>query len=675
MATVAELMVKINGDISGLQKSIQGAGDNLKNFGSSMTATGGTLTKGFTVPIAAGVAVVASLAKDAIGYQGQMNEVFTLMPGITDKAMGDMSADVLQFAKDMGVIPQEVAPALYQAISAGVPADNVFSFLEIAQKAAVGGVTDLTTAVDGISTVVNSYGEDVIDAAKASDLMFTAVRLGKTTFEELSASLFNTLPTASALGVSFEDVTGAMASMTAQGVPTSVATTQMRQLLVELSKDGGQAAKTFEQLSGQTFKDFIASGGDVAGALGIMHEHAQDTGKGINDLFSSVEAGNAALALAGDNAQSYIDNVNEMQGAAGATQTAFEKMEEGVGRELEKLAAWFAVTRLEIGTMFLPMITGTLIPIFQDTVIPMIKRLADFVAMLAEKFSELSPTTQKVILGAIALLAALGPVLVIAGMMVSAIGALIPVFAALLGPIGLVIGIIAALIAIGIYLYKNWDEIKAKAVEIWTAIKDFYIGVWTAIWDFIVGLFDRIKNFYIETWTNLWNTVVEWNDKVRNSIKEIWDKIIEFFKGLPGKMIEFGKNIIQGLVTGIKNMASAVWEALKGVVGGAIDKVKSFLGLSSPSKLFQGFGSDIGQGLIIGMDRMRDSVGLSMQNMIPEPRLNLAVAGATSMGSISSGGNVNNFYIDQMNVRDDQDVEKIARELYRLQTRRDRGVN
>lgn len=60
--------------------------------------------------------------------------------------------------------------------------------------AAVGGVTELETAVDGITSVVNAYGDDVLSAAEASDLMFTAVKLGKTDFTQLSASLFNVIP-------------------------------------------------------------------------------------------------------------------------------------------------------------------------------------------------------------------------------------------------------------------------------------------------------------------------------------------------------------------------------------------------------------------------------------------------------------------------------------------------
>src|SRR5690554_3689738 len=98
----------------------------------------------------------------------------------------------------MGVVTKDVVPALYQSLSAGVPKDNVFEFLEVANKAAIGGIAKLETSVDGLSSVVNAYGSDVLDVGKASDLMFTAIRLGKTSFDELSSSLYNVIPTASA---------------------------------------------------------------------------------------------------------------------------------------------------------------------------------------------------------------------------------------------------------------------------------------------------------------------------------------------------------------------------------------------------------------------------------------------------------------------------------------------
>ena len=156
---------------------------NVNNMTKATDVFSNTLGKLAKVAVGAfGVGAVTNFAKESFNafntFEGKMNEVFTLLPGISGEAMSDMTQQTKDFAKEFGVLPDKVVPALYQSISAGVPKDNVFDFLSTAQKAAVGGVTELETAVDGISSVINAYGTDVLSASQASDLMFTAVKNG-----------------------------------------------------------------------------------------------------------------------------------------------------------------------------------------------------------------------------------------------------------------------------------------------------------------------------------------------------------------------------------------------------------------------------------------------------------------------------------------------------------------
>jgi len=379
---------RITNALGGLKNSAQQGWSGLQNVA---TVAGGALVGGVGLATGAIVGLGAASLGAFTSFEEQMNEVFTLLPGISQTAMDQMTGQVEDFSKEFGKLPNEVVPALYQAISAGVPPDNVFEFLETSQKAAIGGVTELETAVDGISSVVNAYGSDVISAAQASDLMFTAVKQGKTDFTQLSQSLFNVIPTASALNVAFGDVTAGLATMTAQGTPTSVATTQMRQLLVELSKAGGATAKVFEETAGVSFKEFIAQGGNVQGALAIMEQAAGESGVGINDLFGSVEAGNAALALTGKGADSFANNLAQMAGSAGATEAAFDTMNQGLGRSIERLKSFGATALLQIGESLSPLADSVLdlaeeaLPALQNildtAVVPAIETVAEQVGM------------------------------------------------------------------------------------------------------------------------------------------------------------------------------------------------------------------------------------------------------------------------------------------------------
>lgn len=302
----------------------------------------------------AGVATMGKSVFEFANFDTGMREVFTLLPDISGEAMDAMESQVKDFSAEFGVLPTETVPALYEALGAGVPQDNVFAFLETAQKLARGGATDLATAVDGLSSVTNAYGSDIIDAAEASDIMFKIVGLGKGTVDEVAASLFNVTPVAAALGVSFEDVGASLALLTAQGTPVSVATTQMRSLFAELGKEGTKASKVFEDAAGTTFVDFIAAGGDVQGALAIMDKAAEDSGSSLIDMFGSIEAGSAALGLMKGEGEQFVEFTEEMHDAAGSTEAAFNVMNEGIGASMDRMKARLSVAFINLGEQLAP---------------------------------------------------------------------------------------------------------------------------------------------------------------------------------------------------------------------------------------------------------------------------------------------------------------------------------
>lgn len=325
--------------------------DNTQTIGK---LAAGAIVGGFTAATAAAVGFATKGLQEFTKFQQGMQEVFSLLPGISQDAMDEMNEQVKRISMTFGTLPEEVIPAVYEALSAGIPPDNVFSFVEVANKAAIAGVTDLATAVNGISSAMNAYGYDILDAATASDVMFQTVKLGKTTFEELSNSLYNVSPTAAALGVTFEDLNAQIAAITAQGVPTSVATNQMRQMFVELSKAGGKTADTFQQLAGKTFKQFIAEGGNTQDALQLLEKYAKETGVGINDLFSSVEAGSAALSLTGRNTERFTSFLDQMATSAGSTDAAFKTMSESLQFQINRTNAKFKVLLVTVGEKLAP---------------------------------------------------------------------------------------------------------------------------------------------------------------------------------------------------------------------------------------------------------------------------------------------------------------------------------
>lgn len=123
------------------------------------------------------------------------------------------------------------------------------------------------------------------------------------------------------------------------------------------------------------------------------------------------------------------------------------------------------------------------------------------------------------------------------------------------------------------------------------------------------GVADAIRNNHTDV-----------NNAVKNLIDAIGDAINDMWTDLK----DVGKNIINGLISGIKSMGSDLYNSAKELVDGAVDKVKDFLGIASPSKVFAEIGRYTGMGLIVGL--------MSMSKKVQESSKDL---GKDAVGSIS----------------------------------------
>lgn len=312
------------------------------------------LAIGVGVGVGAISAALIGSTKQAMDFETQFAEVRTLISDMPDSGVEELKQGLVDLSKQTGILTNESIPAMYQAISASVPADNLVAFLETASKNAIGGVTDLQTSVDGLTNILNAYNMEQSEVTHVSDLMFETIKYGKTTIGELSRSYYHVIPIAASTGVAFEDISAAMATITAQGTPTAQATTQLRQMIVELSDEGSQVGKTFQKLAGQTFREFIASGKNLQDALKIMEKQAKSTNTGLSNLFGSIDAGQAALGLTGESSARFTADLEHMANAAGATEAAFEKINETPAMRIKKIQAAFSTLTLEIGRALLP---------------------------------------------------------------------------------------------------------------------------------------------------------------------------------------------------------------------------------------------------------------------------------------------------------------------------------
>ena len=293
----------------------------------------------------------------AKSFQDGMAEAFTLLPGLSQAAKERLMDDMLQFSGEMNVMTTEGIPALCEALAAGVPEENVFAFLETAQKAAVGGTTDLKTAVDDLGAILNAYGGAAMDAEQAADLLFTAARLGKADFGQLAGSIAGVVPEAAKAKIGLGDVAAAMAALTADGAPAEDAAEQLRQLFGELADSGSDVSRSFAELTGQGFAEFLSKGGSVQQALKLLEASATESGVGIDRLFSGAEAGSAAFRLTGQAADGFAQALQAMAGSSGAADAAYRTMAEGAGFAEQRVQVAFENVKAAVGNALLPAFT------------------------------------------------------------------------------------------------------------------------------------------------------------------------------------------------------------------------------------------------------------------------------------------------------------------------------
>jgi phage-related protein len=98
-----------------------------------------------------------------------------------------------------------------------------------------------------------------------------------------------------------------------------------------------------------------------------------------------------------------------------------------------------------------------------------------------------------------------------------------------------------------------------------------------------------------------WEPISAWFGKVWGKVKTAFSGAWDWFKGLPGQFSRLGSDLISGLVGGITAKLSAAKDTIVGFGQNIKGWFADTLGIKSPSRVFMGFGSNIGEGAQIGI--------------------------------------------------------------------------
>lgn len=527
-------------------EKVQKAGEKVKDAGSGMT-------KKVTAPI---LAAGAASAKMAMDFEDSMAKVSTIADA-TEVPMDEMQKEILDLSNQTEISSEEIAQNVYDSISAGQKTGDAVNFVSNSTKLAKAGFADAGAALDVLTTIMNAYGLKASEVTNVSDMLIQTQNLGKTTVADLASSMGKVIPTANAYGVSLDELCAGYAIMTANGVATAESTTYMNGMLNELGKSGTNVSKTLKEKTGKTFKELMDSGMSLSDVLKIISDAATENNKSFGDMWSSSEAGKAGMILLGDSAENFNGVLEQMQNSAGATNTAFEKLDTN-STKIKKATNELKNDAIDLGTTLM------------EELAPIIENIAEKISQFTEWFNGLSESEKQMIIQIGLIVAAIGPLLIVLETVVSSgakiIGGIPVIAKGLSGLFGIiaanpVLTIITAIVIAVFTLWTTCDEFREGVLEGIDILKT----VLTAGYDFCVELGEeklgRIQDAYEKYGGGITGILAaSWQ-----TWKEIWSTGFDVIDKLTG-----------GKLTGVKNKFWSKFEEIKNVVKNALDAVKRF---------------------------------------------------------------------------------------------------
>lgn len=463
---------------------LKALGEQFKQIGSKMTEAGKTMTTRVSLPLAAVGTVAANKFAEVDKIMQLTNSTMKNSEGeaqLLNTAMKEAAA-----SSTYGM--QDAATATLNFARAGLSAKQSAAALSPAMALAAGEGGNLDTVSAGLVATINGFRGSFEDASTYADVFANACNNSALDINSLSSAMSVAAPVFKAAGYNVKDAALYMGVMANNGIDADKAANSLKTGMSRLISPTSQAQGWMDKL-----------GISVTNADGSMKDSIT-VQRELHDAFanlSETEQIAAASAIFGKNqmspwlalintAPSSVDKLNTSLGATGTAVSMQASMMEGFGGSIERLKSGIDVLLTSLGEALAPVI---------EKVVGVIQKLVDW-------FNNLSPHMQTIIATVGVVVAALGPVLMVLGFMASGIGSiislvgtvapliagLIPAIAGIGGGMLAALGVIGLIVGAGILLYKNWDKIKAKAIQ----LKDWIVKAWNSLKSATISKFQAI---------------------------------------------------------------------------------------------------------------------------------------------------------------------------------------
>lgn len=559
---------------SGFVKTFKDAQDAVKTFeknsnsmttavGKVMQGTGAAMTKYITTPLI-GVGVAA--AKVGGDFEAQMSRVKAIS-GATGDTFEQMKQQAIDLGAKTAFSAKESAAGMENLASAGFSAQEIMKAMPgLLDLAAVSG-GDVALASENTATALRGFGLEASEAGHVADVFARAAADTNAEVGDMGEALKYVAPVANSMGISLEETAAAIGIMSDAGIKGSQAGTTLRGALSRLARPTKAMQDTMDNL-GVSFYD-------ADGKMKPLKTQVELLKKAFEGLTPEQQQ-NALVTLYGQESLSgmmaLIDKgpdslgklTKSLKDSDGAADDMARTMQDNMNSSIEQMFGAFESAAIVI----------------QKILAPSIKKVADAISGLVEKFVSAPESTQKLVVAIGAIAIAIGPVLYALGMLVKAfqtmkvglgvLGNGISLFKKLgsaigflTSPVGLVIAAVALLVVGFIYLWNTSEDFR-----------NFWIGLWEGIKSAVRSAVEWIQNAWKSTgewFNNLWKSIKEGADNVWTTIQEAPGKAADWIKNKWTETKEFFSSIWDG----IKEAASSAWEGIVNILAPYVIAIKN----------------------------------------------------------------------------------------------------
>lgn len=625
-------------------------GNQMKDVGQKMQNAGRNMTQYVTAPIVGGL---AASTKATMDFDAAMSQVAATM-GLTGDQMQQttvqtdgFSGTLRDLAIEMGsktaFSATQAAEALNYMALAGYDAQTSAEMLPSVLNLAAAGGIELADASDMITDSQSALGLSLEDTNVLIDQMARTSSKSNTSVEQLGSAILTVGGTAKMMAGGTEELNAVLGVLADNGIKGAEGGTALRNILLSLGSPTDKAAKALEELGVDAYdangnmKDLRELMPELAGALDSLT--GEERTKALAAIFNKrdLKSVNALLNTSTERWTSLSAAISDSGGAAAQM----------ADTQLDNLQG--SLTILKSALEGLAIHVG-------DVLTPYIRKLAEWLTSLADKFNELSPKTQEIITFIGLAVAAIGPLLVVGGTLLFGLGQFLTI-----GPkvVTAVSGIIKIVKTVTTVMRGLWVLMMANPITLVIAAIAALVAAFVLLWK----KSSSFRNFWKNLWAGLKNIVGNAVDWIKNA-----------FENLPGKMMSIGRNVIKGLWNGMKGAAGWLRDKIYGFVDTIIDNFKAYFGIASPSKemadqVGKWIPAGVGEGITDNLTGLRNAVA-TMGDVVMTP---LQAAGSGTAGDASTGGRsfTDNFTFN-IYAQPGQDARQIAMEVEKILVRQQR---